>query len=78
MKACFHENLLYNQFNNTFQKSTIYPVNVINSKYINQIQTLKFLDKHKSLAFFHINEFSLNKTFDYLDHLLKCTNKVLT
>ena len=43
---------------------------------IDQIQTLKFPDKHKSLALFHINACSLNKNFDDLDHLLKCTNKV--
>ena len=43
---------------------------------IDQIQTLKFPDKHKSLALFHINACSLNKNFDDLDHQLKCTNKV--
>ena len=39
------------------------------------IQTLKFPDKHKSLALFHINACSLNKNFDDFDHLLKCTNR---
>ena len=54
------------------------PTNVVNSKYydIDQIQTLKFPNKHKSLALFHINACSLNKNFDDLEHLLKCTNKV--
>ena len=28
------------------------------------------------MALFHINACSLNKNFDDLDHLLKCTNKV--
>ena len=43
---------------------------------MDQIQTLKFPSKHKSLALFHINGCSLNKNFDDLDHLLKSTNKV--
>ena len=43
---------------------------------IDQIQTLKFPNKHKSLALSHINVSSLNKNFHDLDHLLKCTNKV--
>ena len=70
--------LLYNQFNNTSPEKNNDLVNVLNSKYydIDQIQTLKFPNKHKSLALFHINACSLNKNFDDLDHLLKCTNKV--
>ena len=70
--------LLYNQFNNTSPEKDNDPVNVVNSKYydIDQIQTLKFPNKHKSLSLFHINACSLNKNFDDLDHLLKCTNKV--
>ena len=70
--------LLYNQFNNTSPEKSNDPVNVVNSKYydIDQIQTLKFPNEHKSLALFHINTCSLNKSFDDLDHLLKCTNKV--
>ena len=70
--------LLYNQFNNTSPEKNNDPVNVVNSKYfdIDQIQTLKFPNKHKSLALFDINACSLNKNFDDLDHLLKCANKV--
>ena len=70
--------LLYNQFNNTSPEKNSDPENVVNSKFyeIDRIQTLKFPDKHKSLASFHINASSLNKNFDDLDHLLKCTNKV--
>ena len=67
--------LLYNQFNNTSPKENNDPANVVNSKYY-KIQTLKFPDKHKSLALFHINACFLNKNFDELEHLLKCTNKV--
>ena len=67
--------LLYNQFNNTSPEKNNDPVN---SNYYDsdQIQTLKFPNKHKSLALFHINACFLNKNFDDLDHLLKCTNKV--
>ena len=70
--------LLYNQFNNTSPEENNDPENVVNSKFydIDQIQTLKFPDKHKSLALLHINACSLNKNLDDLDHLLKCTNKV--
>ena len=73
-----HLTLLYNQLNNTSPEKNNDPVNVANSKYydIDQIQTLKFPNKHKSLALFHINACSLNKNFDDLEHLLKCTNKV--
>ena len=69
--------LLYNQFNNTSPEKSNKYANVANSKYydIDQIQTLKFPNKHKSLALFYINACSLNKHFDDL-HLLKCTNKV--
>ena len=72
--------LLYNQFNNTSPEKNNDPENVVNSKYYNidQIQTLKFPNKQKSLALFHINACSLNKNFDDLDHLLKCTNKVFS
>ena len=61
-----------------FQKKNSDPENVVNFKFYNidQIQTLKFPDKHKSLALFHINASSLNKNFHDVDHLLKCTNKV--
>ena len=70
--------LLYNQFNNTFPEKNNDSTNVVNSKHYNndQIQTLKFPNKNKSLALFHINACSLNKNFDDLEHLLKCTNKV--
>ena len=31
--------------------------------------------KNKSLSLFHMNAYSLNKTFDNLQHLLSCTKK---
>ena len=70
--------LLHNQFNNTSPENNRDPGNFVNSKFydLDQILTLKFPDKHKSLVLFHINAYSLNKNFDDLDHLLKCTNKV--
>ena len=54
------------------------PTNVVNSKYydIDQIQTLKFPYKHKYMVLSHINACSLNKNFDDLVHLRKCTNKI--
>ena len=82
IKVCFQPPtdlaVLYNQFNNTSPEKNNDSDNVINSKYydIDQIQTLKFPNKHKSLTLFHINAYFLNKNFDDLDHLLKCTNKV--
>ena len=42
---------------------------------IDQIISLKFPKKEKSLSFFHINTCSLNKNFDDLVYLLKCTDK---
>ena len=69
--------LLFNQFNNSSPKQKIDPENVVNSKYfdIDHIQSLRFPQKEKSLSFFHINACSLNKNFDNLVYLLKCTNK---
>ena len=54
------------------------PVNVVNSKYysINEIQSLKVANKNKFLFIFHINACSLNKNFDDLEYLLKCTKKI--
>ena len=69
--------LLFNQFNNSSPRQKIDPENVVNSRYfdIDQIQSLKFPQKEKSLSFFHINACSLNKNFDNPVYLLKCTNK---
>ena len=54
------------------------PVNVVNSKYysINEIQSLKAANKNKFLFIFHINACSLNKNFDDLEYLPKCTKKI--
>ena len=82
MEVCFHLNPLLiwlsSVFNQHFSGKHNNTENVVNSKCydIDQIQTLKFPNKHKSLALFNINECSLSKNLDYLDHLLKSTNKV--
>ena len=69
--------LLFDQFNNSSWEQQIDPENVVNSRYfdIDQTESLKFPQKEKFLSFFHINACSLNKTFDDLVYLLKCTNK---
>ena len=69
--------LLFNQFNNTSPEQNVDPENVVNSRYfdIDEIQALKSYDNKNSLSFFHINACSLNKNFDDLEYLLKCTNK---
>ena len=70
--------LLFNQFHNSSPEQKDDPENIVNSNYydIDQLQTLKFPEKNKSLSLFHINACSLKKDFDDLQHLLKCTNKV--
>ena len=57
--------LLFNQFNNSSEQKTD-SENVVNSNYYNidQLQTLKFLEKNKPLSLFHINACSLDKNFD--------------
>ena len=69
--------LLFNQLNNSSPEQQTDPENAVNSRYfdIDQIQSLKFPQKDKSLSFFHINACSLNKSFDDLVYLLKCTSK---
>ena len=69
--------LLFNQFNNSSPEQQINPENVVNSRYfdIDQIQLFKFRQKEKSLSFFYTNSCSLNKSFDDLVYLRKCSNK---
>ena len=78
LKPSENLSLLFSQFNNFSPEPKSEPENVVNSNYydIDQIQTLKFPEKNKSLSLFHINACSLSKNFDDLEHLLKCTNKV--
>ena len=53
------------------------PDNVVSFKCysVNQIQLSKTANKSKFLSMFHINACSLNKYFDDLQYLLRCTNK---
>ena len=69
--------LLINQFNNTSPEQNVDPENVVNSRYfdIDEMQALKLHVKKNSISFLHINACSLNKNFDDLEYLLKCTNK---
>ena len=57
---------LFNQFNNSSPGKHDTPEIVVNSKYydINQIQTLIFPDKLKSLSLFHIDACPLNENLD--------------
>ena len=79
LKPSTNLSLLFNQFNNFFPEHKNEPENVVNSNYydIDQIQTLKFPEKNKSLSLFHINPCSLSKNFNDLE-LFKCTNKSFT
>ena len=69
--------LLFNQFNNSLPEQQIDLENVMNSRYfdIDQMRSLTFTKKEKSLSFFHINACSLKKKIDDLAYLSKCTSK---
>ena len=77
LKSPLSLELLFNQYNNSSPEQQNDPDNVVNSRYFNidQIQSLEFCQKEKSFSLFHINTCSLNKNFDDLVYLLKCTNK---
>ena len=77
LKPPLNLELLFNQYNNSSPEQQNDPENVVNSRYFNidQIQSLEFCQKEKSLSLFRINTCSLNKTFDDLVYLLKCKNK---
>ena len=78
IKPSLHLSLLFSQFHNSSPEQKTDPENVVNSNFydIDQLQTLKFPEKNKLFSLFHINACLLNKNFDDLQHLLKCTNKV--
>ena len=77
LKSPLSLELLFHQYNNSSPEQQNDPDNVVNSRYFNidQIQSLEFCQKEKSFSLFHINTCSLNKNFDDLVYLLKCTNK---
>ena len=68
--------LFFNQFNNAIPENNSDPENVIQSKYydIDELQQLKIPNKEKSLSFFHINSWSLNKKFEEFQNSLQSTN----
>ena len=69
--------LLFNQFKNYSHDQKNEAENVFNSNFydIVQFQTLESHEKNKSIYLYYINICSLSKTFDDLQHLIKCTNK---
>ena len=71
-QSCF-----FVQFKNTSSEQNVDSENVVNSRYfdIDEMQALKLHVKKNSISFLHINACSLNKNFDDLEYLLKCTNK---
>ena len=65
-----------NQLINASLENNTDSKNVVQSYYdIDEIQNMNIPNKNKSLVLFHVNVFSLNKTFDDLEHILSCTNK---
>ena len=69
--------LLFNQFKSYSHDQKNEPENVFNSNFydIVQFQTLESHEKNKSISLYYIKVCSLSKTFDDLQHLIKCTNK---
>ena len=68
---------LFSQFNNTTENHTSkVPDNAVKCRYydIEEIQSLKILNKSNSLSMFHINTCSPSKNFEDLEYLLKTTN----
>ena len=72
--------LLVNQFNNATPGNSNDPENISLSKYydIDEMRNIKISHKNKLLSLFNINACSLDKNFDDLKHLLKCTKIFLT
>ena len=69
--------LLVNRFSNATPENSNDPENISSPKYydIEEMQNIEIPHKNKSLSFFHINAYSLNKSFDDLQHFLSCTKK---
>ena len=67
--------LLVNQFNNATPENNNDPGIISSSKYydIDEMYNVGILNKKKFLSLFHINSCSLNKNFDDLQYLLRCT-----
>ena len=67
--------LLVNHFRNATTENSIDPEKISSSKYydIEIMHNIEIPHKNKSLSLFHINTCYLHKSFDDLQHLLKCT-----
>ena len=72
--------LLVKQFNNAIPEKINDPTNSSLSKYYDneEMHDIKIPHKNKSLSLFHINVCSFNKKFDYLQHFLSSSKKILT
>ena len=71
IKSSSNIELIVNQFNNATPENSNDPKKVCSSKYydIEEMRNIKIPDKNKLLFLFHKNTYSLNKTFDHLQHL---------
>ena len=67
--------LLVNQFKSATPGNSNDPEKISLSKYcdIEEMRNIEIPHKNKSISLFHINECSLNKNFDDLQHILSCT-----
>ena len=70
----------FNQLHNAIPENNSDPENVIKSKYydIDELQQLKIPNKEKSLSFFHINSYSLNKNFEKLTYKIYCSQQIFS
>ena len=75
LKPSSNLKLLVNQYNNATPENSNDQEQVCSSTYydIEEMLNIKISHKNKSLSLFHMNECSLNKNFDDLQHLLNCT-----
>ena len=78
MKPSSNLELLVYQFKNATQEKGNNPEKIASSKYydIDKIHSIEIPHKNKQLPLFHINQCSLSKIFDDLQHLLTCTKKL--
>ena len=75
LKPSSNLELLVNQFNNATPKNSNGPEKITSSKYydIDKMHNFETPHKNKPLSLFHINACSLNKYFDDIQYLLRCT-----
>ena len=80
LKPAPDQAILFNQFNSAIPENISDLENVIQSKYygIDELQQLKIPNKEKSLSFFHINSYSLNKNFEKLTYKIYCSQQIFS